>query len=72
MKLIWRSITTGNDVQSGVLAGEELVEFAEAGLGDNVEHIARARNQLEEVVGTEGHGGRRRCHGQFPTHGKNC
>jgi len=48
------AITTGNDVQSGVPAGEELVEFAEAGLGDNIEHIARARSQLEDVVGTEG------------------
>ncbi len=47
-------LTAGTEVHSGVAAGVELVEFAEAALGDDVEAIASARDRLEQTVGTEG------------------
>lgn len=47
-------ITSGLEVESGVAAETELVEFAEVALGDDTEAISAARTRLEDKVGTEG------------------
>jgi hypothetical protein len=47
-------LTSGTKVQGGVDAEVELVEFAEAALGDDVAAIATARDRVEGAVGTEG------------------
>ena len=47
-------ITSGREVESGVPAAAELVNFAEAALTQETDTISAARSDLEREIGTQG------------------